>query len=87
MSKGGPPSQARRRRDQRAATHARIEAEREALLRRLACLHPTSKAKPGYRSAEILLTSTYMRNKRAAREAILQAAQFMINILEMSPPT
>jgi hypothetical protein len=68
-------------------TQARLESQREALLKRLHCLHPTLKANPGYKSAQVLLNSRYVRSKLAARLAILRAAQFMISVLEMTPPT
>jgi hypothetical protein len=63
-----------------------LEAQREALLRRLACLNPLLKTNPGYKSADVLLNSTYVRSKLATRLAILQAAQFMIRVLEITPP-
>jgi hypothetical protein len=75
------------RRDARMNRRTRIEAQRHALLQRLACLHPATKASPGYRSAEVLLTSRYVRSKLAARLGILQAAHFMIKVLEMTPPS
>lgn len=74
-------------RDARNARRARIEAQRVALLQRLACLHPATRASPGYRSAVVLLTSKYLRSKLSARLGILQAAHFMIKVLEMTPPT
>jgi len=65
---------------------ALLEAQREALLIRLACLNPALKTNPGYRSAHVLLHSTYVRSKPGKRPAILDAAQFMIRVLEITPP-
>jgi hypothetical protein len=65
---------------------ALLEAQREALLIRLACLNPALKTNPGYRSAHVLLHSTYVRSKPGKRLAILHAAQFMIRVLEITPP-
>jgi hypothetical protein len=67
-------------------SHARLEAQREALLRRMACLHPRLATYRGYRSARVLLNSKYMQASLAARLAVLEAAQFMISLLEMLPP-
>jgi hypothetical protein len=64
----------------------RLEQQREALLRRLTRLHDTAKLKPGYRTALNLLNPTFRRANLAARVAILQAANFMISVLEMTPP-
>ena len=56
----------------------RLEADREALLRRLSRLDSGAKLLPGYRSALTLLNSRF-------RRALLQAAQFMIEVLERIP--
>ena len=64
----------------------RLEVQREVLLRRLTRLHDAAKLKPGYRTALNLLNPTFRRANLAARVAILQAANFMISILEMTPP-
>jgi len=64
----------------------RLELQREVLLGRLARLHAAAKGKPGYRTARNLLNPTFRRANLAARVAILQAAHFMISILEMTPP-
>jgi len=61
--------------------------EREALLRRLGRLHAAARRKPGYRTARNLLNPAFRRANLAARAAILQAASFMIHILEMTPPS
>jgi hypothetical protein len=52
----------------------------------MACLHPKLTANRGYRSARVLLNSKYMHASLTARVAVLQAAHFMISMLEMLPP-
>jgi hypothetical protein len=64
----------------------RLDQQREALLQRLAHLNAAAKLKPGYRTARKLLNSTFRRASLATRAAVLQAANFMISILEMTPP-
>src|SRR5689334_15974490 len=59
----------------------RLESDREALLRRLSHLHGAAKLLPGYRSALVLLNSRFRRANLATRLALLQAAQFMVEVL------
>ncbi len=68
------------------ASHANLEARREALLARLESLPPRLRANRGYASARVLLGASYVRANLAARLAVLQTAQFMISVLEMLPP-
>lgn len=63
----------------------RLESDREALLRRLGHLNSGAKLLPGYRSALILLNSRFRRANLATRLALLQAAQFMVEVLERIP--
>jgi hypothetical protein len=63
----------------------RLESDREALLRRLSHLSNGAKLLPGYRSALILLNSRFRRANLATRLALLQAAQFMVEVLERIP--
>ena len=63
----------------------RLELDREALLRRLSHLSSGAKLLPGYRSALILLNSRFRRANLATRLALLQAAQFMVEVLERIP--
>jgi hypothetical protein len=65
---------------------ARLEAEREMLLLRLDGLRDNARQKPGYKTALRLLNPMFRRADLAARTAILQAATFMIDVLEMMPP-
>jgi hypothetical protein len=67
-------------------SHACLEARRDELLGRLERLHPKLRANRGYASARALLGTNYLRANLAARVAVLQTAQFMINVLEMLPP-
>lgn len=67
-------------------SYSNLEAEREALIKRLESLSPKLRANRGYASARVLLGSSYMRANLKARMAVLQTAQFMISVLEMLPP-
>ena len=53
----------------------------------MASLHPKLASNQGYRSARILLSTKYIQANLTARVAVLQAAHFMISMLEMLPPT
>jgi hypothetical protein len=68
------------------ASAERLEAQREALLSRLTRVHTAARHRPGYRTALNLLNPTFRKANLAARAAILQAASFMIDILERMPP-
>jgi hypothetical protein len=67
-------------------SYASLEAQREALLKRLESISPKLRGNRGYASARALLGTSYMRANLAARLAVLQTAQFMISVLEMLPP-
>ena len=67
-------------------SYSHLEAQREALLKRLESLSPKLRANRGYASARSLLGSSYMRANLTARLAVLETAQFMISVLEMLPP-
>jgi hypothetical protein len=62
-----------------------LEADREALLRRLSHLNSGAKRLPGYRTARVLLNAQFRRANLATRLALLQAAQFMVEVLERIP--
>ena len=66
-------------------SHDRLEARREALLLRLDNLDHAAKNSRGYRSTVTLLNQKYRKASLAARLGILQAATFMIEVLEMLP--
>jgi hypothetical protein len=59
-----------------------IEARRAALVTRLTSLSEAGRRHPGYRRAFTLLNATFRRSKLAQRLAILQAAAWLIAILE-----
>lgn len=66
--------------------HNTLEARREALLMRLQNLDEAAKSSRGYRSSLVLLNQKYRKASLAARLGILQAAAFMIEVLELLPP-
>ncbi len=59
-----------------------IEAQRAALVARLSALGEASKRHPGYRRARRLLNETFRKEKLAQRLAVLQAATWLIDVLE-----
>ena len=67
-------------------SHGALEAQREALLKRLQSLPPALRNNRGYASARALLGAKYIRANLRARLAVLQTAHFMISVLEMLPP-
>lgn len=63
-----------------------MEQDRVILLKRLQNLDPRMKDKPGYRTALSLLNSKFRKASLSARVAVLQAATFMVEVLEKVPP-
>lgn len=59
-----------------------IEARRVALIARLTSLGEAAQSHPGYKRVLTLLNATFRRAKLAQRLAILQAAAWLIDILE-----
>lgn len=59
-----------------------VEARRSELVARLRSLGQGAQAHPGYKRALKLLNDTFRRSKLAQRLAILQAAAWLIDILE-----
>ena len=59
-----------------------IEAHRAVLVARLASLGEAGQRHPGYKRAFTLLNITFRRSKLAQRLAILQAAAWLIDVLE-----
>ena len=59
-----------------------IEARRAALVTRLTSLSEAGQRHPGYRRAFALLNATFRRSKLAQRLAVLQAAAWLIDVLE-----
>jgi predicted RNA polymerase sigma factor len=59
-----------------------LEARRAELVARLRGLGESAQAHPGYKRALKLLNETFRSSKLAQRLAILQAAAWLIDILE-----
>jgi hypothetical protein len=72
-----PPAQANFRR-----RYEELEAHRAALVARLKGLSEASRRHPGYRRALTLLNDTFRKEKLAQRLAVLQAAAWLISVLE-----
>jgi hypothetical protein len=64
----------------------RVVAEREVLLARLARLQSHVKEQRGYRTATALLSKRFLVASQATQLALLQAASFMLDVLERLPP-
>jgi hypothetical protein len=58
------------------------EHRRAAILQRLAGLNDAARAHPAYRRALTLLNQTFRKASVAQRLATLQAAEWLINVLE-----
>ena len=59
-----------------------IEAQRTALVARLQMLGAVSQQHPGYNRVLTLLNDTFRKSKLAQRAAVLQAASWLIDVLE-----
>jgi hypothetical protein len=59
-----------------------LEDRRTELVERLRALGGTAKAHPGYKRALKLLNETFRNSKVAQRLAVLQAAAWLIDVLE-----
>lgn len=59
-----------------------LEAKRTALVARLEMIRSKTNKHPGYRRALTLLNDTFRKSKLAQRLAVLQAASFLIDVLE-----
>jgi hypothetical protein len=59
-----------------------LEARRTALVERLRALGGGAQKHPGYKRALTLLNDTFRKSKLAKRLAVLQAAAWLIDILE-----
>ena len=58
------------------------ERRRAAVMQRLAGLNEKARAHPGYRRASTLLNQTFRKASVAQRLATLQAAEWLIEVLE-----
>lgn len=59
-----------------------LESRRATLIARLTALGEAGRQHPGYKRALTLLTVTFRRSKLAQRLAVLQAAAWLIDVLE-----
>ena len=59
-----------------------VEARRTELIARLAALGEAARAHPGYKRSLKLLNDTFRRGKLAQRLAVLEAAAWLIDLLE-----
>ena len=59
-----------------------LEAQRDALVARLRRLGGAAQEHPSYKRALKLLNDTFRKSKLAQRLAVLQAAAWMIDLLE-----
>jgi hypothetical protein len=59
-----------------------LDAQRTALVARLAMLGGTAQQHPGYKRVLTLLNDTFRKSKVAQRLAVLQAAAWLIDVLE-----
>jgi len=59
-----------------------LEARRAELVARLRILGEMAKPHPGYKRALTLLNDTFRKSRLAQRLAVLQAAAWLIDILE-----
>ena len=59
-----------------------LEAQRAALVSRLRRLGDPAQQHPGYKRALKLLNDTFRKSKLAQRLAVLQAAAWLIDVLE-----
>ena len=59
-----------------------LEARRAALVVRLQSLGETGQQHPGYKRALKLLNDTFRKSKLAQRLAVLEAAAWLIGVLE-----
>lgn len=62
--------------------YAEVERRRVELIDRLHRLTANAKAHPGHKRALTLLNNTFRKSKLAQRLAVLQAAAWLIDILE-----
>jgi hypothetical protein len=69
-------------RDNFRARYDDLEAKRAALVARLQMIGGNAPKHPGYRRALTLLNDTFRKSKLAQRLAVLQAASWLIDVLE-----
>ena len=60
-----------------------LERHRVALIERLVKLDDKARASPSYARAMTLLNTTFRRSKLVQRAAVLQAARWLIDVVEL----
>jgi hypothetical protein len=76
------PSSARAPRASFRERYTALEARRTELVARLKTLDDTARNHPGYKRVLTLLNSTFRKEKLPQRLAVLQAAAWLIDVLE-----
>jgi hypothetical protein len=76
------PSSARAPRANFRERYTAIEARRAELVARLTTLDHNARNHPGYKRAFTLLNNTFRKEKLPQRLAVLQAAAWLIDVLE-----
>jgi hypothetical protein len=85
MPESRPPTPVNKPPAKRGSFRARydeLEAKRAVLVARLEMIGSKSQKHPGHRRALTLLNDTFRRSKLAQRLAVLQAASWLIDVLE-----
>jgi hypothetical protein len=77
-----PPKASAATRGAFRARYVAVEARREKRITRLRSLGSNAQAHPGYKRALTLLNDTFRKEKLAQRLAVLEAASWLIDILE-----
>lgn len=77
-----PPSSARAPGANFRERYAALETRRAELVARLAGLDQSARKHPGYKRALTLLNNTFRKEKLSQRLAVLQAAAWLIAVLE-----
>lgn len=77
-----PSSSARAPRTTFRERYAALERRRAELVARLSALDENSQRHPGYKRALTLLNNTFRKEKLPQRLAVLQAAAWLIAVLE-----
>jgi hypothetical protein len=63
-----------------------VEQRRAELMARIANMSEAAREHPGYRRAQKLLNDTFRKSSIAQRGAVLQAAAWLIDLLESTVP-
>jgi len=77
-----PPSSPRAPRKNFRDRYAALENRRAELVARLTALDQSARRHPGYKRALTLLNNTFRKEKLSQRLAVLQAAAWLIAVLE-----